>query len=72
MDYKAAHRRYKDTAGDQYRKPSKASSYQRNDAWHLLGESGGLLAVVHPDGSLNFGDSLRAVLEIAATRKRRA
>ena len=71
MDYKSAHRRYRDIAGHQYEQPVQKKSYLRNGTWHLLSDTA-LIAVVDSAGGVNFGDSLRAVLEVAATRKRRA
>ena len=60
MDLKTAIKHYRDASGPDFQKPDKAKSYTRNDTWHLLSESGGLLAVVFTDGAVTHGPALNA------------
>ena len=60
MDFKEAVKRYHNASADDFQKPDKAKSYTRNDAWHLLSDSGELLAVVFTDGTVTHGPALLA------------
>ena len=65
-----ARKSYRAASGTDYQVPDKAASYLRNAVWHLLDKSGALLAVVHPDGTVRHGQTLRAIMEQAAHRRR--
>lgn len=60
MEIKEATKRYKLAAGNQFVRPDKPRCYTRNNAVHLLGKQGQLLAVVHEDGSVVHGRALAA------------
>jgi hypothetical protein len=60
MDFKEAVKRYRNASADAFEKPDKVKSYLRNDAWHLLGDSSELLAVVFTDGTVTHGAALAA------------
>ena len=60
MDFKEAVKRYRNASADAFEKPDKVKSYLRNDAWHLLGDSSRLLAVVFTDGTVTHGQMLAA------------
>lgn len=70
MKYTEACKQYRTASGTGYQVPDKAASYLRNSTWHLLSESGSLLAVVFPDGTVRHGQTLRAIMEQAAHRRR--
>ena len=60
MDYRDAVKCYRNASADAFEKPDKVKSYLRNDAWHLLGDSNRLLAVVFSDGTVTHGQMLAA------------
>ena len=60
MDLKTAIKHYRNASGPDFQRPDKGKSYARNGAMHLLSESGALLAVVHPDGTVTHGAALNA------------
>jgi len=59
--FKEASRQYRESAGDQYRKPDRNRSYYDRGGWHLLTATGELVAIV-PDGRAPlFGNALNAL-----------
>ena len=58
--FKEASRQYRESAGEQYRKPDRERSYLRDGAMHLLSGKGELLAVVFTDGTVTHGAALNA------------
>ena len=71
---KEASSRYRESAGDQYRKPDRNRSYYDRGGWHLLTATGELVAIVPDERAPLFGNALNALyrqlqLGMAAPRR---